>query len=166
MQVNINSRSSRPGIVSIEIEERIKCRRWVRIQKGFPQSRLADCARRQILALVPGITETSFPVPRLEIIAKLPHFAAEANIEQIIVVSEPIVSRTGIVNGPKPNSGIYGETASIGKEIWNGRIGNGEGVKRILKWHTEGARTKRPIRAWDLEWIGNNRHRCEGRIEK
>src|SRR5207237_10048467 len=76
------------------------------------------------------------------------------------------MSGTGVVNGTKPNSGIYGEAASIGKKIWNSRIGDCEGVKRILNWHTEGARTKRQMRAWYPEWIGNNRRRCEGRIEK
>src|SRR5205814_4600682 len=52
------------------------------------------------------------------------------------------MSGTGVVNGPKPNSGSYGEAASIGKEIWNSRIRDSEGVKRILNWHTEGARLK------------------------
>ncbi|PYJ52929.1 MAG: hypothetical protein DME82_15300 [Verrucomicrobia bacterium] len=82
------------------------------------------------------------------------------------MVSELFVSWTGVVNGAKLNSGSYRKTAPIGKKTWNGRIGDREGVKWILNWHAEGARTKRPIRAWDLEWIGNNRHRCGGRIEK
>ena len=82
------------------------------------------------------------------------------------MIRELFVSRAGIINAAKLNSGIYGETASIGKKTWNSRIGYREGVKRILKWHTKRARTKRPIRAWDLEWIGNNWHRCGGRIEK
>src|SRR5438876_1657612 len=166
MQGDVNSAPGRLGVVGIEIQERIKCRSRIRIQKCFPQSRLADCAERQILPLVPGIAETGFPVPSLEIIAKFSHFAAQANIEQIIVVSELFVSRTGVINGAKPNSSSYGETTSIGIKIWNSRIGDREGVKRILEWHTEGARTKIHIRAWDLEWIRNNRHRCSGRIEQ
>ena len=66
----------------------------------------------------------------------------------------------------KPNSGSYGETASIGKKIWNSRIGDRERIKRILNWHTERARTKGRSRAWGLEWIGDDRHRCAGRIKK
>src|SRR5207247_7792885 len=166
MQVDVNPRSGRLGVVGIEIQERIKCRSRIRIQKCFPQSRLADCAERQILPLVPGIAETGFPVPSLEIIAKFSHFAAQANIEQIIVVSELVMSRTGVVDGDKPNSGSYGETTSIGKKTWNGRIGERERIKRILNWYAERARTKGCSRAWSLEWIGGDRHRCAGRIEK
>src|SRR6267154_5379804 len=107
MQVNINSRSGCPSIVSIGVQERIKCRSWICIQKCLPQSRLADCTSRQVLPLVPRITETSFPVPSLEIIAKFPHLAAQTNIKYIIVVSELFVSRTGVANAAKLNSGSY-----------------------------------------------------------
>ena len=65
-----------------------------------------------------------------------------------------------------PDSGSYGETASIGEEIWNRRISDREGIKWILNWHTERARAKRPIRTWDLEWIRDDRHRRAGRIKK
>src|SRR5262249_46322954 len=112
------------------------------------------------------VAETELPVPRLEIIAKFPHLAPQTNIEKIVVISELFVSRTRVVNPAKLNSGIYRETASIGKEIWNRCVGHRERIKRILNWHTEGARTKRQIRAGDLEWVGNNRHRREGRIVK
>ena len=124
MQVNINSGPGRPGVVSSEIQERIKCRSWVCIQKRFPQSRVTDIPGRQILPVVPGITKTQLPIPSLEIIAKFSHFAAQANIEQIIVVSELVMSRTGVVDGDKPNSGSYGETTSIGKKTWDSRIGD------------------------------------------
>src|SRR5207248_7788007 len=99
MQVNINSGPGRPGVVSSEIQERIKCRSWVCIQKRFPQSRVTDIAGRQILSVVQGITKTQVPIPSLEIIAKFSHFAAQANIESIIVVSELVISRTGVVDG-------------------------------------------------------------------
>src|SRR5438552_16590347 len=98
MQVNINPGSSRPGVVSIGVQKRIKCRSWICIQKRFPQSRLADCTGRQVLPLVPGITETSFPVPPLEIIAKFTHLAAQPNIKYIIVVSELLVYRDSIIH--------------------------------------------------------------------
>src|SRR5437870_13510797 len=113
-----------------------------------------------MLPLIPGITKTPLPVPSLEIIAKFPQFATQANIEHIIVVSEFCMSRTGVVNGAKPDSGSYGEAASIGKEIWNSRIRDRERIKRVLDWDTEGARTKRCSRARNLEWIRNNWHRC------
>src|SRR5439155_1462393 len=77
----INSRSGRLGIVSIGVQERIKCRSWICIQECFPQSRLADCTGRQVLPLVPRVTETSFPVPCLEIIAKFTHLAPQTNIK-------------------------------------------------------------------------------------
>src|SRR6266480_56328 len=166
MKSDINSLPSRRGVVASEIQERIKRRSRVCIQKCFPQPRLADFADGRLLPLVAGITETQLPVPSLKIIAKFSHFAARANIEQIIVVSELLMSGTGVVNGAKSNSGCYWETASIGKKVWNSRIGDREGVKRVLNWHAEGARTKIYIGAWDLEWVGNNRRRCVGRIEK
>ena len=130
MQVDVNSGPGRLGVVGSEIQERIKCRSRVRIQKCFPQSRLAGFADGQVLSFIPGITKTQLPVPRLEIIAKFSHLAAQTNIEQIIVVSELFVSRTGVVNAAKPNSSSYRKTASIGKEIWNSRIGDGERIKR------------------------------------
>src|SRR5436190_3209215 len=166
MQINVNSGPGRPGIVSIEVQERIKCRSRVRDQKCFPQSRLANCTRGQILPLIPGITKTQLPIPSLKIIAKFSHFPTQANIEQVIVVSEFFVSRTGVVNAAKQNSGSYGKIASVGKEIWNGRICDRKGIKRILKWHTDAGEIKPYVSAWDLEWIRRKRHSCTGRIEK
>ena len=79
-----------------EIQERIKCRSRIRIQKFFPQSRLADFVDGQILAFIPRITKTQLPVPSLEIIAKFPQLAAQTNIEEIILVSELFMSWTGV----------------------------------------------------------------------
>src|SRR6266550_9646921 len=165
MQGDVNSRSRRSGVVRIKIQKRIKSRSWVCIQKRFPQSRVTDVAGRQILPFIPGITKTQLPIPSLEIIAKFSYFAAQANIEQIIVVSGLVMSRTGVVDGDKPNSGSYGEAASIGKKTWDSRIDDRERIKRILNWYTERARTKGRSRAWSLEWIGDDRHRCAGRIK-
>ena len=58
MQVDINPRSGRSGIVGVEIQEGIKRPGWIRIQKRIEQSRLAGFANGQILPLIPGITET------------------------------------------------------------------------------------------------------------
>src|SRR4029077_8418292 len=159
MQVDINPRSGRSGIVRSEIQERIKRRGWIRIQKCFPQSRRADFADGQILPFVPGITKTQLPIPRLEIIAKFPHLSAQTNIEEIIVVSELLMSGTRVVNAAKLNSRSYWQTASVGKKTWNSRIRDCEGVKRILDWHTQEKNwTKAYVSGWGLEWVGYKRH--------
>ena len=103
--------------MGVEIQEWIKCRSWVCIQKCFPQSRLADFADGQDLPLIPGITKTQFPVPSLEIIAKFSHFAAQANIEQIIVVSELFVSGAGVVDAAKHNPVVTGRPLPSGKKF-------------------------------------------------
>jgi hypothetical protein len=58
MQININSCARRGSVVGIEIQEWVECRSWIRVQKCFPQSRLAGFANGQILPLIPGITKT------------------------------------------------------------------------------------------------------------
>src|SRR6266566_9556869 len=112
MQVNINFRSGRLGVVSSEIQEWIKRRSWICIQKRLPQPRLAGFADGQILPLIPGITKTRFPVPTLEIIAKFSQLATQPHVEQRIPVGEPFMPGTGIVNAAEPNSGSHRETAS------------------------------------------------------
>src|SRR5216110_3079260 len=136
MQVDVNSCPSCLGVVSSEIQERIKCRGRIRIQKCVPQSRLANFADRQILPFVPRITKTQLPVPRLEIIAKFSHLTLETNVKEIIVVSELFMSWTGVVDAAKLNPRSYWQTASVGKKTWNSRIRDGEGIKRILDWHS------------------------------
>ena len=42
----------------------------------------------QILPLVPGVTETRFPVPSLEIITKFAHLTLEPNVKETIPVGE------------------------------------------------------------------------------
>ena len=66
--------------------ERIKRRGRIRIQQRFPQPNLADLAYGQILPLVPGVTKTGFPVPRLEVIAKFSHLTLEPNIKESVPV--------------------------------------------------------------------------------
>src|SRR5262245_6486283 len=166
MQVDINSGASRPCVVSIKVQERIKCRSWVRVQKCFPQSRLAHFAHGQLLPFIPGITKTQLPIPCLEIVAKLSHLTAQANIEQIIAVGELFVSRTGVIDAAKQIYRGYGEIAPVRKEIWNSRIRDREGVKRILKWHTDTGEIKPYVSAWGLEWIGRKLHSVRRRIEK
>src|SRR6266487_3303671 len=111
MQRYVNSLPGCLRVVGSEIQERIKCRSWVRIQQRFPQSRLADFADGQILPLIPRITKTQLPVPTLEIIAKFSHLTTQAHVEELVPVGELFMSGTGIVNATKPNSGSYRETA-------------------------------------------------------
>ena len=54
------------------------------------------------------------------------------------------------------NPGSYGETASVGKEIWNSRIRDRERIKRILDWHADAEWTKGYVSAWDLNGSGLN----------
>src|SRR6266478_2909380 len=103
MQGNINSAPGCLAVVAKEAEERIKRRGWIRIQERVLQSRLAGLAYRQILPLVPGITETRFPVPSLEIIAKFSHLTTQPDVEKGIPVGELFMAETGIVNAAKEN---------------------------------------------------------------
>src|SRR5579885_107579 len=166
MQGDINSLPGSCGVVSGEIQEWIKGRRWIGIQKCFPQSGLADFANRQILSVVPRIAETELPVPTLEVLAKLAHLATQPSIEEIIVIGELFVSGTGVVSPAEPNPGGYWKTGPIRKEMWDSGIGNCEWIKRILDWYTDIKETKTYISAWDLERIGRKRHRCYRCIEK
>src|SRR5437667_7981930 len=145
--------------------ERIDRRGWVRTQHRVPQSRLAHIAYRQILPLIPGITETGFPVPGLEIVAEFCHLTLEPNVKESIPVSELFTSRPGVVDTTKPDPSSYGKTASVRKEVWNSRIRDGERIKRILDWHADAELTKRYVSAGLLEWVGRKRYSRQGRIE-
>src|SRR5438094_6278740 len=145
MQVDINPRSGRLGVMGREIQERIKCRSWVRIQQRIPQPRLADFADGQILPLIPGITETKLPVPGLEIITKFSQLSAQTNIEEIIVVSELFVSGTGVGNAAKINPCRHGDTDSVNNDSI---IRDRERIKRILDWHSD-----TPKNWSNAEWI-------------
>src|SRR4029077_8452936 len=126
MQCNINPANRGFSIATEESKERIKRCGWVRIQQRLPQSRPAHIACRQILPLIPGITETGFPVPGLEIVPEFCHLTLEPKVKESIPVSELFASRPGVVNATKPNPSGYGKTSSVRKEIWNSRIRDGE----------------------------------------
>src|SRR6476660_875954 len=159
MQVDVNPRSGRLGVVGREIQEGIKCRGWIRIQKCFPQSRRADFVDGQILAFVPRITKTQLPVPTLEIIAKFSHLSSQPNVEKGIPVGELFMSGTRVVNAAESNSGSHRETGAVREEIWISRIRECEGIKRILDWHTEEKNwTIADASGWCLEWVGYKRH--------
>src|SRR6516162_3183788 len=166
MQGDINFGSRRGRVMRSKIQKRIKCRSRVRVQKCFTQPRLAGFVNGEVLPFVSGITETCFPVPRLEIIAKFSHLTTQAYIEELVPVGELFMPGTGVINPAKDDSGSYRETASIGKKIWNSRVGDRERIKRILDWHTDTVGTKTYVGAWFLERIGGKRHRRQRRIEK
>ena len=107
MQGNINSASGRLAVVAKKAKERIKRRGRIRIQERVPQPRLADLAYRQILPLVPGIAETRFPVPSLEIIAKFSHLTTEPDVKETIPVGELFTSLAGVVDAAKSNPCSY-----------------------------------------------------------
>src|SRR6266540_5993514 len=163
MQADINGLSGPLGVVGIEIQERIKGRSWVGIQKCFPQSRLAGFARGHVLPFIPGITKTQLPVPRLEIMAKFPHLATQSHVEQRIPVGELFMSGTGVVNSAKGNPGSHRDRRSVNNQS---RVSNREGIKRIRDWHTYAVGTKAYVSAWNLEWIGHKRHSCQRRVKK
>ena len=128
-----------------EIQERIKCRGRVGIQKRFPQPRLANQADGQVLPLVPGIAETRFPVPVLNN-RQIPHFPTQADIEELIPVGELFVS--GPVSLiPRNQLRSDRETASVRKEIWDRRICDCERIPWIFDWHTDASGTKIYVRA-------------------
>src|SRR5207302_6432240 len=116
-----------------------------RIQERVPQPNLTDLAYRQILPLVPGITKTGFPVPRVEIIAELFHLTLQPDIKETIPVGELFTSLTGVVNAAKGNPSSYGSWDSVNIQS---RIRDGEGIKRIRDWHTDTKRTKAHVKAW------------------
>src|SRR5437870_11721692 len=105
MQGNVNGLSGRRGVVASDTKEWIKRRGRVGIQQRVAQPRLADFANGQVLPLIPGITETRFPIPSLEIIAKFSHLTLEPDVKERIPVSELFTSGTGIVNPAKPHAG-------------------------------------------------------------
>src|SRR5437762_4623152 len=165
MQCNINPANRGFSVATEESKERIKRRGRISVQERLPQSRPAHLAYRQILPLIPGITETGFPVPGLEIVAEFCHLTLEPNVKESIPVSELFTSRTGVVNTTKPNPSGYGKTAAVRKEMCNSRIRDGERIKRILDWHADAELTKRYVSAWLLEGVGRKLHSRQGRIE-
>src|SRR6266550_4945161 len=150
MQSDVNGLSGLRGVLGGEIQERIKRCGRVRVQQRVPQSRLADLANGQVLPLVSGVTETGFPVPRLEIVAKFAHLPAQSHVEELVPVSEFFAPWTGVVNAAKANSCSHRDWYSVNNQ---GRISNCERIERIRDWHTDAGGTKERVRARRLEWI-------------
>src|SRR6266699_6618089 len=70
------------GVAPQNAQKRIKRSGRIRIQQRFAQARLAHHATTDIFFLVPGITKTQFPIPILEVIAKLAHLTAKSGVEE------------------------------------------------------------------------------------
>src|SRR5262249_15527989 len=168
MQGDVNLLPGRLGVVGIDIQERIKRRGWIAVQKRLAQSGLADLANGQVLSFVPRVTETSFPITRLKIIGDPSHFTTQPHVKQLVPVSEFFAPWAGVVNTTKPNTSGDRETRSVRKEIWNSRICNGERVPRIERenGHTDAGGTKETVSAWVFEWIRRKGYCCQRRIEK
>src|SRR5438132_6225663 len=150
MQGDINSLSGHLAVGTEEPTERIKRRGRVRIQERVAQPRLADLAYGQVLPLVPGITETRFPVPSLEIIAKFAHLTAKPGVKQSIPVSYLVTPGTGVVNAAEPNAGSDRNRDSVNE---HSRVRYCERIKRILDRYADAARTKSHVSACNFEWI-------------
>ena len=66
---------------------------------------LAGLPYGYVCPFVTRVTETGLPLPSLEIIGKFSHFATQADIEELIIIGEPFVSRTGVVDAAELNPG-------------------------------------------------------------
>src|SRR2546430_8647190 len=148
MQGDVNCLSGRRGVVASDTQEWIKRRGRVGIQQRVAQPRLADFANGQVLPLVAGITETGFPVPSLEIIAKFSHLTLQHDVEKGIPVGELFTSRTGVINAAKPNPRSHGSWDSVNDQS---RIPDREGIKRILDWNFFFSSRRRHTR-FDCDW--------------
>src|SRR6266566_5039004 len=127
MQSDVNGLSGRFGVVASDTQEWIKRRGRVGIQQRVAQPRLAGFANGQALPVVSGVTETHFPVPSLEIIAKFSHLTLQPDVEKGIPVGELFTSRTGVINAAKPNPRSHGSWDSVNDQS---RIPDREGIKR------------------------------------
>src|SRR4051812_28368034 len=163
MQSNINCAPRGLAVAAKEAKERIKRRGWVRIQERVSQSGLASFADGQILSLVSGITKASFPVPRLEVVAKFSHPTLDPDVEKTIPVSELLASLTGVVNAAKPNTSSDRDWNPVNNQ---GCVRDRKRIKRILDWHTDARGAKPYVKAWNLEWIRHKRNSRQGRIER
>src|SRR5262249_49573063 len=103
--------------------------------------------------------ETRFPIPILEVIAKLTHLTANSGIKENVTERSLDCSAACVVNGAEVNPG--GHRRAIGQS----HIRDRERTKRIRDWHTDALRTK-GIAVWLLEWIGEKPSSRPGSIKK
>src|SRR5215475_4329198 len=108
MQVDIDRVVRRKRIGTEEATKGIKRCGRVRILQRPSQTRLADLTQGQVLSFVASVTEAKFPVPSLEIIAKLAHLTFQPNIKDVIPVGKLLASKTSVVNATKPDASSDG----------------------------------------------------------
>src|SRR5437868_4414725 len=163
MQVDISPGYRRIRIATKDAQERIKGRGRVCIEQRVSQTRLADLTNGQVLSLVASVAEAQFPVPRLEIIAKLAHLTLQSNIEEHIPVGKLLVSGAGVINATKPDASSHRDWDSVDSQS---RIPYGERIKRILDWHADAGGAKSYGSSRSLKWVRRKRNSRQGCIEK
>src|SRR6266480_663601 len=147
-----------------EVQEGVKRRGRVRIQESISQPRLADDVSRLNFFIVPGITETRFPVPGLEVIAKFSHLTAKSDIKENVVKGGGRKSITHFQTTIS-NAGKY-RSAGRGLAVRrNSRVRYRERIKRILDWHTDTGRSEGGDWYRAVERIGYKRSRRQSRTE-
>src|SRR6266446_6606448 len=171
MQCDINSSPGHPGVWVEKATKRIKRRGRICIQQRIAQPGLANLADGQVLSFISRITETSFPVPSLEVIGNPSHFTTQTHVEELVPVSEFFAPRAGIIEAAEANPGGYRNRRPVYN---NSRVPDCEGVKRVRDRHTDAVRATRPYSRKrrtvytgnSVEWIGRKWHSSQRRIEK
>src|SRR5437588_1065847 len=163
MQVDISPGYRRIRIATKDAQERIKGRGRVCIEQRVSQTRLADLTNGQVLSLVASVAEAQFPVPRLEIIAKLAHLTLQSNIEEHIPVGKLLVSGAGVINATKPDASSHRDWDSVDSQSC---IPYGERIKRILDWHADAGGAKSYGSSRSLKRVRRKRNSRQGCIEK
>src|ERR1700752_111914 len=164
MQGDIDSLSRRAAVLAEKAAERVKRCVPVCIQQRVSQSGLTYFANGQVLSFVAGVTETSFPVPRFEVVGNPSHLAAQADVEELVPVSEFLGPYAGVIEATEANPGGQRNWRSVNNQS---HIPDCEGIKRIRDRHTDAVGTARPYRikrsSRNVEWIGRKLHRGQVR---
>ncbi len=162
MQGNIDSvhRLRRLAVHPAIVQERVKRGGRVRIHESLSQPGLANNVSRLIFFLVPGITETRFPVPCLEVIAKFAHLTAKSDIKENVVKGGRRKSVTQFQTAIG-NPGIYRGSGKGRAVRRNSRVRYRERIKRILQGHTDAESTEGGAYLV-AEWIRHKGGRRQG----
>src|SRR5438445_436509 len=81
MEGDIHSTYCRLGVAPQDAQKRIKRCGRIRIQQRVAQARLAHHAPAEGFLVIARVTKTRFPIPILEVIAKLAHLTAKSDVE-------------------------------------------------------------------------------------
>src|SRR6266404_1379279 len=171
MQCDINPSPGHPAVWVEKATKRIKRRGRICIQQRIAQPGLAHFANGDVLSFVARVPETSFPVPRLEVIGNPSHFTPQTDVEELVPVSEFFAPGAGIVEAAEPDPGGDRNRISVYN---NSGIPDCERIERVRDRHTDAERATRPYgrkrrtvnTVNSVEWIGRKRHSSQRRIEK